>query len=241
VFQKLRPSSIYDVMAAIGCLAALVGGTAYAANTIGSSDIIDESIQSADIKNGEVKSVDIGDGQVNSADVKDQSLSTFDVHTFLGVDVVDGTLTGDDVQDNSLTGADINESTLNLPPGNVQTLDRVTLAAGQNAVLFTEGPLTFTARCGTASSAQNIILISTTEAGIAWQGSGSGFQFQLLGPSTPEANRKVMDGGPAGGGVFAAAFGAYAASTTSVTGDLYIGSNIPTTGMCIFGGQIVTP
>ena len=55
-----------------------LGGTAYAANTVGSADIID----------GEVKSVDIGNNEIGSADVKDNSINTFDVHSFLGVDVV---------------------------------------------------------------------------------------------------------------------------------------------------------
>ena len=104
MLSRLRPRSIYDVMAAIACFAALAGGTAYAANTIGSTDIID----------GQVASVDIKDQDILSADVKDQSLTTFDVSTFLGVDVVDGTLTGADVGDNSLTGADIDESSLAL-------------------------------------------------------------------------------------------------------------------------------
>ena len=128
----------------VGLLALFValGGTAYAVNTVGSTDIID----------GEVKSVDIGNNEIGSSDVKDNSINTFDVHSFLGVDVVDGTLTGDDVadtsslgpqeireefltfndtlvdsdlatgsvgsdevDDNSLTGADINEATLALP------------------------------------------------------------------------------------------------------------------------------
>jgi|SRR6185503_15581653 len=62
---------------------------AYAANTIGSSDIIDNSIQSVDIKDGEVKNVDIASSAVtksklagNSVDggkVTDQSLSAADL------------------------------------------------------------------------------------------------------------------------------------------------------------------
>jgi hypothetical protein len=92
MLRKLYPRSVYDVMAAIACFGVLAGGTAYAANTVGSTDIID----------GQVKAVDIGDNEINSAYVKDQSLSTFDVHTFLGVDVVDGTLTGADIGDGSL-------------------------------------------------------------------------------------------------------------------------------------------
>jgi hypothetical protein len=97
MLRKLLPRSIYDAMAAIGCFAALATGTAYAANTVFSSDIVD----------GEVKSVDVGDGEIGSADVKDNSINTFDVHSFLGVDVVDGSLTGADISDNSIGVNDI--------------------------------------------------------------------------------------------------------------------------------------
>jgi hypothetical protein len=96
MLRALRPRSVYDVFALVALVVAVGGTSAYAANTVFSSDIVD----------GEVKSVDIGNGEVNSADVKDQSLTTFDVSTFLGADVVD----------NTLTGADINESSLSLPP-----------------------------------------------------------------------------------------------------------------------------
>ena len=57
----------------------IAGGTAYAADTIGSSDIIDESILSQDVKNGEVKTTDIGNNQVQSVDVKDGQLNDEDV------------------------------------------------------------------------------------------------------------------------------------------------------------------
>ncbi|HEV8387657.1 MAG TPA: hypothetical protein VGQ03_08545 [Nitrososphaera sp.] len=42
---------------------------AYAANTIGSSDIINESILSADLKNGEVKASDIATDAVGAAEI----------------------------------------------------------------------------------------------------------------------------------------------------------------------------
>ena len=54
----------------------IAGGTAYAANTIGSTDII----------NGQVKSADIGTGQVQSIDVNDESLSGADIADQSGVD-----------------------------------------------------------------------------------------------------------------------------------------------------------
>ena len=88
MLSRLRPRSIYDVMAAIACIAALGTGTAYAANTIGSADIIDESILSADIKNAEVN----------------------------GTDLASNAVTGYKVLDNALTGADINESALGQVP-----------------------------------------------------------------------------------------------------------------------------
>jgi hypothetical protein len=94
MLRKLRPRSIYDVFAVLALVVAVGGTSAYAANTVFSSDIVD----------GEVKTADIGNGEVKSVDVKDESLTTFDISTMLGADVVD----------NSLTGADVDESTLNL-------------------------------------------------------------------------------------------------------------------------------
>jgi hypothetical protein len=76
-----------NVVGYLALFVALGGTSAYAANTIFSTDIVD----------GQVKSVDIGDGEIGSADVKDNSINTFDVHSFLGVDVVDGSLTGADL------------------------------------------------------------------------------------------------------------------------------------------------
>ena len=76
MFRKLsRRLSYANVMATLGVFIAL-GGSAYAVNTVTSSDIVD--------------------GQVNN------SLTTFDVSTFLGADVVDNTLTGADIQESSL-------------------------------------------------------------------------------------------------------------------------------------------
>ncbi len=66
-------------MGALALFLVLAGGTAYAADTIGSSDII----------NGQVKSADIGNNQVRSADVRDDTLG----HGGLtGADIVEGSL-----------------------------------------------------------------------------------------------------------------------------------------------------
>ncbi len=94
MLRKLRPRSIYDVFALLALVVALGGTSAYAANTIFSTDIVD----------GQVKSVDVGDNEIKSADVKDQSLTTFDVSTFLGADIVDGSLTSADVAPGTFVG-----------------------------------------------------------------------------------------------------------------------------------------
>ena len=84
-------------------------GGAYAANTIGSADIIDESIRSEDIKNSEVKALDIGLGQVLGSRITDETIKSNDI--------ADGRITGTDVAPDTLTGADIDEATLATPPG----------------------------------------------------------------------------------------------------------------------------
>ena len=66
-------------MGALALLLVLAGGTAYAANTIGSSDII----------NGQVKSADIGNNQVRSADVRDDTIANGGL---TGKDIIEGSL-----------------------------------------------------------------------------------------------------------------------------------------------------
>ena len=99
MLDKLRPRSVYDVMAAIACLGTVVGGTAYAANTIGSADIINESILSQDVKNGEVKKADLADDSIGTYKIQPGQVFTSDIH--------DGVVTGLKVTDNSLRAADI--------------------------------------------------------------------------------------------------------------------------------------
>ena len=52
----------------------LTGGVAYAADTIGSSDVIDNSLTSDDLKNNQaVRSADVRSEALTGADIKDQS------------------------------------------------------------------------------------------------------------------------------------------------------------------------
>jgi len=57
-------------MGALALFLVLTGGIAYAADTIGSSDVIDNSLLSADLANNKaVKSADVANGQLNDEDV----------------------------------------------------------------------------------------------------------------------------------------------------------------------------
>jgi hypothetical protein len=83
----------------------IAGGTAYAVDTVGSSDIIDGQVKSVDIGNNQVKSVDVRDdtlsnGGLTGADIADQSgvdTCTLGTTRFgeLCVLVVDGTMSWD--------------------------------------------------------------------------------------------------------------------------------------------------
>ncbi len=126
MLEKVRPRSIYDVMALIACVGVVAGGTAYAANTIGSSDVVDESLLSQDIKNGEVKATELAGAAVTnsklatnavgSGKVVDESLAALDLGPdSVGTSEVAGSaLTGADVSFDSLTGSDIRESSLSV-------------------------------------------------------------------------------------------------------------------------------
>ena len=89
---------------------------AYAANTIGSADVIDESLLSQDIKNAEVKTSELA----NNAVTRDKLASGAVINGKIGASAV----TGSKVADNSLAGADILESSLAKVPSaaNADTL-----------------------------------------------------------------------------------------------------------------------
>jgi hypothetical protein len=75
---------------------ALSTGTAYAANTIGSADIIDESILSQDVKNGTLTGPDIAINTIGGPRILNNSVTTAD-----------------------LVGADVNGGAIGIPAGYV--------------------------------------------------------------------------------------------------------------------------
>jgi hypothetical protein len=83
-------------MSTIACFGVLAGGTAYAAATIGSAEVINESLLSEDVKNGTLGGGDLKESTIASSRIVNDSL--------LGADVKNNSLTGDDINEPSLTG-----------------------------------------------------------------------------------------------------------------------------------------
>jgi hypothetical protein len=134
MLQRLRPRSAYDLVALLALFIAVATGGAYAANTIGSADVIDESLLSQDLKNGEVKNADIGadamtssklaNGSVQNSDIGPDAVTTSKIKAGnVGTtDLAASAVTSAKVGDNSLTGDDVAESSLG-PVPQADTLD----------------------------------------------------------------------------------------------------------------------
>jgi hypothetical protein len=75
---RRRPSHA-TLVAYLALALALSTGTAYAANTIGSSDINDGSIRSRDVHNGTLLARDIAKNTIGSGRVANNSLTLTDI------------------------------------------------------------------------------------------------------------------------------------------------------------------
>jgi hypothetical protein len=106
MLRKLRPRSVYDVLAAVAFFAALGTGGAYAANTVFSEDIVDGEVKTPDLAAGAVTNRKLAENAVGSGKVADDSLE------------------GRDVRAEALKGEDINEPTLGTVP-NSDKLDDI--------------------------------------------------------------------------------------------------------------------
>ncbi len=95
-------------MGALSLFLVVAGGTAYAANTVFSSDIVDNEVFSADVRNDTLASGGLG-----------------------AVDLAGGSVGTSEVADNALTGRDISEATLGIVP-NANTLDGLDSARFKN-------------------------------------------------------------------------------------------------------------
>ncbi len=125
--QGVRKHLTYANVMATLAMFAVLGGGAYAAKKIGSSDIKKNAVRSKHIKKNNVKSSDIGKNQVKSSDIKNGKVKASDIKDgdVGSTDLADGGIAGIDVASNALGGTQINEGSLGKVPSAV-TADNVT-------------------------------------------------------------------------------------------------------------------
>jgi len=110
MLRKLRPRSVYDVLAAIAFVIALAGGTAYAANTVRTGDIVDNEVFTTDVRDdtlgfGGLTHPDLGPGSVRSSEVAQRSL--------VPTDIAVGGVDSSNIADQNVISADVGDGTLN--------------------------------------------------------------------------------------------------------------------------------
>ena len=132
MWSKLKPRSIYDVMAVIGCVAAIGTGTAYTANTVFSGDIVDGEVKNPDLAANSVGSNKIADGSVHNAEIGADAVDGTKVldGSLGGNDIGNSSLTGDDVASSSLTGIDVSNGSLTSSDILDETLGTTKIADG---------------------------------------------------------------------------------------------------------------
>ncbi len=96
--RRIRNRLTYDnVVATLALVIAVAGGTAYAANTVFSADIVDGEVKTADVRNDTLSG-----GVLTAADLRNCSVGN--------TEIADCGVRSAEVQNEALTGADIAES-----------------------------------------------------------------------------------------------------------------------------------
>jgi hypothetical protein len=144
MLTHLRPRSAYDVCAVLALFVAVGTGGAYAANTIGSDDVINDSLLGEDIKQATLKGGDIAPDTIGSTRIIDDTLLTDDIKnaTITGSDIESGTIGSPRIADNSLLGSDVKDGTLltadigddTIAGGGLNAEDLATNSVGQSEI-----------------------------------------------------------------------------------------------------------
>ncbi len=201
-FWKPSPA----MLVALAALFVALGGSSYAALSVGSEQIVDNSVRSVDLRNNDVRSEDIRNG------------------TIRGIDMRDRDLLGEDLRNNTITGAQVNEATLAKVPSaarsdaavnarNAETLagkaagaflgsDKqvrtglIKLAHGETKTVASYGPFTWKAACTDDGGGNTglTVTIETTEPG-SIAGAFSGAGGLPLSPSVPVNLCNASDSG----------------------------------------------
>ena len=133
MLRRLRPRVTFANIVSILALFIALGGTTYAAATIGSNEIKKNAVLSRHIKNGQVKAKDLADNSVDAAKLAHNAIS------------------GAKVSDHSLTASDIDQSSLRLSNVIARPLGGKLAAGALTTSSTTPYPLasaTFTQRSG---------------------------------------------------------------------------------------------
>ena len=144
-----------NVCSFLALLIALATGTAYAANTIFSKDIVNGQVKKADIGARAVSTGKIADGGVRPIDIADGAISGAKIldGAVANADLAGSAVTGAKVASNSLStadiaGADVNGGGISIPAGYVpngrcRQLDAAVggATAGEAVVFSIQGPL----------------------------------------------------------------------------------------------------
>jgi hypothetical protein len=192
-----RHFSFANLTALLALFVAL-GGSSYAALSVGSKQIANNSVRSKDLRNNNVRGRDIHKATVR------------------GTDVRDGDLKGRDVRDDTLTGADVKESSLATVPSaqDAQTLtgkpasaflgsDKqlrtglIKLLHGDTKTVASSGPFTWKAACtddGGGNTGLTVTLESTEANSFAGDFGGGG--TLPVSPGSPATVFTASDSGP---------------------------------------------
>jgi hypothetical protein len=107
--QLRRRLTFANVCSFIALVVALGTGGAYAANTVGSDDLIDGSIQSVDVKDGQVQTADLGAGAVTSQEIANAAVTNAKIAAGAvnSKSVLNASLTSSDLAPNSVGASEI--------------------------------------------------------------------------------------------------------------------------------------
>jgi hypothetical protein len=118
-----------NVTATLALLLAAGGGSAYAANTVSSADIVDGQVSTVDLAAGAVTNGKLADNSVGAGKIIDGHVTA--------ADLAQGSVGSSEVLNDSLTGADIDESTLTLPAATAGTVsNRVVVPTGSGQTVL---------------------------------------------------------------------------------------------------------
>ena len=209
MLTRLRSRLTYaNVASSIAMFAALGTGGAYAADTIGSSDIINESILSEDIKDNEVKTSDIKNNAITSLKINNGSVLNSEIGAnavdgskildaaIANADLADGSVGPNKIQDGAITSAKVLDD--NQAGGGLGPQDLATNSVAQ-AEIATDGVSATEIQDNSIDSGEivdfqlsnqdiGVLFAEVTAAGGLDNSSGGGVTVTKIGTGTYEVD-----------------------------------------------------